>query len=92
MRHQTHADASSSRTLPDMAYLQRTTFAQALMERAWMTEKEAKKLLQDITGYADGTVIPSEILKRVCAVNMYILASLTSPCPSGVHWHFCYDA
>ena len=58
VRHQTHAEASSSRTLPDMAYLQRTTFAQALMERAWMTEKEAKKLLQDITGSADGTVIP----------------------------------
>lgn len=68
MRHQTHAEASSSRTLPDMAYLQRTTFAQVLMERACMTETEAKKLLQDITGSADGTVNP---LEPVCAVGMY---------------------
>ncbi len=78
MRHQTHAEASSSRTLPDMAYLQRTTFAQVLMERAWMTEKDAKKLLQDITGSTDGNILPQELLHCVCVVGIYIFTSLTS--------------
>ena len=53
-RHQTHAEASSSRTSPGTEYLQRTTFAQALMERSWMKEEEAKQLFLQITGTMNG--------------------------------------
>ena len=60
MRQQTHGEASSSKVSPGMEYLQQTTFAQALMERSWMKEKEAKRLFQDITGSIDGIVNSSE--------------------------------
>ena len=35
---------------PGMQYLRKATFAQALMERTWMKEQEAKQLFLQITG------------------------------------------
>ena len=37
-----------------MQYLQKATFAQALMERTWMKEQEAKQLYLQITGTMNG--------------------------------------
>lgn len=53
-RHATHAGASSSRSSPSMEYLHRATFAQALMDRTWLKEKEAKALFEQITGTVNG--------------------------------------
>ena len=37
-----------------MQYLHKATFAQALMERTWMKEQEAKQLFLQITGTRSG--------------------------------------
>lgn len=37
-----------------MEYLYRATFAQALMERTWMKEEEAKRIFHQITGNMSG--------------------------------------
>ncbi|CAK0786570.1 hypothetical protein CVIRNUC_009783 [Coccomyxa viridis] len=49
-RCRSNAEASSSTASPGMQYLQKATFAQALMERTWMKEQEAKQLFLQITG------------------------------------------
>ena len=53
-RCRSNAEASSSKASPGMQYLHKATFAQALMERTWMKEQEAKQLFLQITGTRDG--------------------------------------
>ena len=53
-RCRSNAEASSSTASPGMQYLHKATFAQALMERTWMKEQEAKQLFLQITGKRDG--------------------------------------
>ena len=53
-RCRSNAEASSSTASPGMQYLQKATFAQALMERTWMKEQEAKQLFLQITGTRSG--------------------------------------
>ena len=53
-RCRSNAEASSSTASPGMQYLHKATFAQALMERTWMKEQEAKQLFLQITGTRSG--------------------------------------
>lgn len=72
MRQQAHAEASTSASSTGMGYLHRATFAQALMERSWMKEKEAKRLFHDITGSMDGILTAPEAAVGVSEVYIDI--------------------
>ena len=91
MRHETYAEASTSASSQSMGYLQRATFAQALMERSWMKEKEAKKLFQDITGSVEGIATASEAAVGLIEVESDVGRARHAFWSDGmeVHRHFC---